>query len=73
MVVIIPNSDLGSLIVPPRRIVVPPIKHGGNGRRPRDVHNATRKIQKNVVQVWEITNFDRQTALFNGASMEAIT
>jgi hypothetical protein len=31
------------------------------------------KIKKNVAQVWKITNFDRQTALFNGASMEAIT
>jgi hypothetical protein len=29
--------------------------------------------KKKVWQVWEITNFDRQTALFNGASMEAIT
>jgi hypothetical protein len=31
--------------------------------------------QENVGQVdlWEITNFDRQAALFNGASMEAIT
>jgi hypothetical protein len=28
---------------------------------------------KKVVQVWKITNFDRQTALFNGASMGAIT
>jgi hypothetical protein len=28
---------------------------------------------KNVAQVWKITIFDRQTALFNGASMEAIT
>jgi hypothetical protein len=30
-------------------------------------------FKKNVGQVWKITNFDRQTALFNGASMEAIT
>jgi hypothetical protein len=30
-------------------------------------------FQKNVGQVWKITNFDRQPALFNGASMEAIT
>jgi hypothetical protein len=33
-------------------------------------------FKKNVVQVWKITIFDRQTvrhtALFNGASMEAI-
>jgi hypothetical protein len=34
---------------------------------------ATRKFQKNVGQVWKITNFDRQPAIFNGASMEAIT
>jgi hypothetical protein len=30
-------------------------------------------FKKNVAQVWKITNFDRQTAFFNGASMEAIT
>jgi hypothetical protein len=29
--------------------------------------------KKKVVQVWKITIFDRQTALFNGASMGAIT
>jgi hypothetical protein len=29
--------------------------------------------KKNVAQVWKITIFDRQTALFNGASMGAIT
>jgi hypothetical protein len=28
---------------------------------------------KNVAQVWKITIFDRQAALFSGASMEAIT
>jgi hypothetical protein len=27
------------------------------------------KSKKKVVQVWKITIFDRQTALFNGASM----
>jgi hypothetical protein len=30
-------------------------------------------FNKNVEQVSKITNFDRQPALFNGASMEAIT
>jgi hypothetical protein len=30
-------------------------------------------FEKKVVQVWKITNFDRQPALFNGASMGAIT
>jgi hypothetical protein len=30
-------------------------------------------FKKKVVQVWKITNFDRQPALFNGASMGAIT
>jgi hypothetical protein len=29
--------------------------------------------QKKGVQVWKITIFDRRTALFNGASMGAIT
>jgi hypothetical protein len=42
-----------------------------------NLQNATRKFQKKVVQVWKITIFDRQTvrqtALFNGASMGAIT
>jgi hypothetical protein len=30
-------------------------------------------FKKKVVQLWKITIFDRQTALFNGASMGAIT
>jgi hypothetical protein len=30
-------------------------------------------FNKKVVQVWKTTNFDRQPALFNGASMGAIT
>jgi hypothetical protein len=30
-------------------------------------------FKKNIGQVWKITNFDRQTRLFNGASMKAIT
>ena len=30
-------------------------------------------FKKKVVQVWKITIFDHQTALFNGASMGAIT
>jgi hypothetical protein len=30
-------------------------------------------FKKNVAQVWKNTNFDRQTALFNGGSMGAIT
>jgi hypothetical protein len=38
-----------------------------------NLHNPKRKFQKNVAQIMEITNFDRQTALFNGASMVAIT
>jgi hypothetical protein len=29
--------------------------------------------KKKVVQVWKITNFDRQTALFNGASTGEIS
>jgi hypothetical protein len=28
--------------------------------------------KKKVLQVWKTTNFDRQPALFNGASMGAI-
>jgi hypothetical protein len=30
-------------------------------------------FKKTIVQVWKITIFDRQTALFNGASMGAVT
>jgi hypothetical protein len=30
-------------------------------------------FKKTGVQVWKITIFDRQTALFNGASMGALT
>jgi hypothetical protein len=30
-------------------------------------------FKKKVAQVWKITIFDRQTALFKGASMGAIT
>ena len=30
-------------------------------------------FKKNVAQVGKITNFGRQSALFNGASMETIT
>jgi hypothetical protein len=51
----------------------PPIKHGANGPRSPNLQNATRKFQKNVAQVWKITIFDRQPALFNGASMGALT
>jgi hypothetical protein len=32
-----------------------------------------KKTSKKVMQVWKITNIDRQPALFNGASMGAIT
>jgi hypothetical protein len=38
-----------------------------------NLQNTKRKCQKKVVQVWKITKFDRQAALFNGASMGAIT
>jgi hypothetical protein len=47
----------------------PHIKQGGNGPSLPNPQNATRKFQKNVAQVWKITNFDSQPALFNGASM----
>ena len=50
-----------------------PIKQGANGLGPPAVHNTTRKNQKNVGQVWKITSFDRQTTLFDGATMEEIT
>jgi hypothetical protein len=32
-----------------------------------------KKILKKCLQVWKITNFDRQAALFNGAPMGAVT
>jgi hypothetical protein len=51
-----------------------PIEQGTNEPGPPNLHNVTRKFQKKqIVQVWEITNFDRQAALLNGASMEAVT
>jgi hypothetical protein len=50
-----------------------PIKQGGIGPGTRNLHNAARKFQKNVAQVCKNTIFDRQAALFNGASMGAIT
>jgi hypothetical protein len=73
MVVIIQNSDPGSRIILQRNIVGPPYQKGGNGPILPNLQNATRKFQKKIVQVWKITIFDRQTALFNGASMGAIT
>jgi hypothetical protein len=52
----------------------PHIKQGGKGPRPPNLQNASRKFQKNdAQQVWKIMIFDRQTALFNGASMGAST
>ena len=54
--------------------VYPPIKQNANGAGPPNLHYATRKFQKKIVgQAWKITNFDRQAALFDGDSMEAIT
>ena len=51
MVVITQNSDMGSWIMSQRNIVDPSIKHGGNGQRPLNQQNATRKFQKKG-QVW---------------------
>jgi hypothetical protein len=39
----------------------------------RQIYTMQQENLKKLAQVWKITNFDRQTALFNGASMEAIT
>jgi hypothetical protein len=59
------------------RGVHPRIKQGGNGPIPPNLRNATRNFQK---KCWassgasmKNTNFDPQLALFNGASMKAIT
>ena len=60
-------------IVDPEILWDPPIKQGANEPGPSNLHNATRKFQKNVAQDCKITNFDHQPQLFNGASMEAIT
>jgi hypothetical protein len=50
-----------------RSIVGPPVKQGGNGPGPPALHLIIiRKFQNDIVQVWKITNFDRQAALFNG-------
>ena len=48
------------------------IKQGANGPGPAALHNPSRKFQKQVPQLWKIMNFDRQNALLNGASIEAI-
>jgi hypothetical protein len=42
-------------------------------QEPRIYRTQQENFKKKVVQVWKITIFDRQTALFNGASMGAIT
>jgi hypothetical protein len=47
-------------------------EQGANGSGLPALHVASRQFQENVVQVCKITNFDRQTALFDGASMGAI-
>ena len=57
-----------------RSIGVPP--HQTKCKRSRTAKPALRhkKISKKKVgQAWKITNFDRQAALFDGDSMEAIT
>jgi hypothetical protein len=74
MVVIIQNSDLDSWIIPPPNIVVPPYQTWWKWTKtPKSTERNKKISKKKVVQVWKITNFDRQTALFNGASMGAIT
>ena len=68
-----PKLRSGILNNSTKKYRVPLIKQGGNGAGPPNLHSATRNFRKNVKQVWKITNFDHQAALFNGASMEAIT
>jgi hypothetical protein len=50
-------------------------KHGANGqeRQPctTQQENFKKKLRKTLD--WQITNFDRQAAIFNCASMEAVT
>jgi hypothetical protein len=45
---------------------------GANGTRSPALYDATRKSQFVFVEVWNITIFWRQEALFNGTPMEAI-
>jgi hypothetical protein len=71
MVVITQNLDPGHLNNLIKKYCgKPPIKQGANGPGPRALHNATRKFQKNVVEVSNIIIFGL-AALSNDASMEA--
>jgi hypothetical protein len=51
-------------------MVVPRYQSGWKWTRAAKLTQRNKKISKKVVQVW---NFGHQAALFNGASMEAIT
>jgi hypothetical protein len=42
------------------------------GRQTCTTQQENLNLKKKVAQDWKITNFDRQPALFNGASMDAI-
>jgi hypothetical protein len=54
--------------------MVPPIgQTGWKWTKTAKSTERNKKISKKVAQVWKITIFDRHTALFNGASMGAIT
>jgi hypothetical protein len=74
MVVITQNPDPGSRIISPISIGVPPYQTGWKWtKNPKSAQRSKKISQKEVVQVWKLTNFDRQAALFNGAFVEAIT
>jgi hypothetical protein len=73
MVVIIQNSDPGLLNNFTKKYRSSPYQTGWKWTRIAESTERNKKISKKVAQVWKITIFDRQTALFNGASMGAIT
>jgi hypothetical protein len=64
---------MGFWIILQRSIVGPRYQTVWKWTKTAESTDRNKKIsKKKVVQVWKITIFDRQTALFNGASMGAI-
>jgi UDP-N-acetylglucosamine:LPS N-acetylglucosamine transferase len=76
MVVITQNSDPGLLNNFTKKYCSTPLSNRVEMDQDRRIYTDYRTQQENfkkkVAQVWKITIFDRQTALFTGASMGAI-
>ena len=71
------NSKLRSRLLNnfARKYCGTPYQTGWKWNKTAKSRERNKKISKKklCIQVWKITIFDRQTALFNGASMGAIT